>query len=84
MPIGDWVGKCKPRDWRSPTVIDSYNYILKKIVLDTKRLFKRSRVEYVDTTFITKPVWDTAYDWCHLAHRVSSVEASYIAHTILN
>ena len=78
-PIGDMIGKCQPTDWRSPTVIDSYNFILEKLVLDANN----SRVDYLDTTFITKPVWDTAYDWCHLPLKVSSVEALYIAYVLL-
>jgi hypothetical protein len=78
-PIGDMIGKCQPTDWRSPTVIDSYNYILEKLVLNVNN----SRVGYLDTTFITKPVWDSSYDWCHLPHSVSLVEASYIAHVLL-
>jgi hypothetical protein len=78
-PIGDMIGACQPKDWRSPTVIDSYNYILEKLVLD----MNNSRVRYLDTLFITKPVWDSAYDWCHLHHNVSLVEASYIAHALL-
>lgn len=78
-PIGDMIGKCQPTDWRSPTVIDSYNFILENLVLDANN----SRVDYLDTTFITKPVWDTAYDWCHLPLKVSSVEALYIAYVLL-
>jgi hypothetical protein len=78
-PIGDLIGTCPPIDWRSPTVIDSYNFILEKLVLNVNN----SRVGYLDTTFITKPVWDSSYDWCHLPHSVSLVEASYIAHVLL-
>ena len=78
-PIGDSIGKCPPTDWRSPTVIDSYNFIMEELVL---KLYN-SRVGYLDTTFITKPLWDSSHDWCHLSPKVSSVESLYIAYALL-
>jgi len=78
-PIKDMIGKCQPTDWRSPTVIDSYNMILKKIVSNVDN----SRLDYLDTTFITKPLWDSSHDWNHLPHKVSSVEALFIAYVLL-
>ena len=79
MPLGDIVSACPPTDWRSPVVIDSYNSILKDIVRDVNN----SRVSFLDTRFITNPVWDSAPDWCHLHSKVSTVEAFYIASQVL-
>mmetsp|Transcript_31203 Transcript_31203/g.67452 ORF Transcript_31203/g.67452 Transcript_31203/m.67452 type:complete len:531 (+) Transcript_31203:93-1685(+) len=79
LPIGDYVGQCGPGDWRSPTAIDAYNYIIEKVVHESNH----SRVHFVDTRFITDPLWDTAYDWNHIAPRVSQAEAAYIALKVL-
>ncbi len=78
-PLKDMVGKCPPTDWRSPTVIDSYNFIIEELVSK----LNNSRVSYLDTTFITKPLWDSSHDWCHLSRKVSSVESLYIAYVLL-
>jgi len=78
-PIGDLIGACPPTDWRSPTVIDNYNFIIEELVLK----LNSSRVVYLDTTFITKPLWDSSRDWCHLTPKVSSVESLYIAYALL-
>jgi len=54
-PIGDQIGKCnedgRPTDWRSVTVVDGYNEVIKKVVAESNN----SRVEYLDTQFITFP-----------------------------
>jgi len=78
-PIGDWISSCPPQDWRSTTVIDGYNFVLEKIVSGSNH----PRVHLIDTRFITEPLWDATYDWCHLAPRVSQVEAIYIASKVL-
>jgi len=81
-PINDATGKCKdgrPRDWRSPTVIEGYNYALKNIVANSNS----TRVKFVDTNFITFPVWDMTYDFYHLGSKVAAVEALYIAFKVL-
>lgn len=56
LPIGDWVSMCgndkRPWDWRSPTVIDGYNYVLEKVVADSND----TRIHYLDTRFITDPL----------------------------
>jgi hypothetical protein len=79
LPIGDYIGQCGPKDWRSPTVIDAYNHIIEKVVQDSNH----RRVQFLDTRFITNPLWDTAYDWNHVAPLVSQHEAAYIALRVL-
>lgn len=61
-PIGDGTGGCKdghPGNWWSPTVIEGYNYLLKKIVSTRNN----SHIHYIDSDFITYPLWDMSYDW---------------------
>ena len=83
LPIGDSIGRCgndqRPEDWRSPTVMDAYNYLVEKVASDSND----TRIHYIDTRFITDPLWDTAYDWNHVALRVSQVETLYIASEVL-
>ncbi len=43
----------------------------------------RDRVHFIDTRFITEPMWDTANDFNHVHSRVSDVEALYIAGKVL-
>lgn len=42
-----------------------------------------SRVEFLDTNFITYPLWDTAFDFCHFTSQISDVEAMYMAAKLL-
>ena len=60
--IGDARSACedrRPGDYMSTTVIDGYNYILERVVANSNN----SRVKYLDTSFITYPIWDLSYDW---------------------
>lgn len=93
-PIGQWVGACNvdetadpqlpkrpmpgPVEWTSPTVIRAYNDILERTVSENND----DHVQYIDTTFITFPQWDAAFDWNHLPPEVSTPEAAYIASQI--
>lgn len=43
----------------------------------------RDRVHFIDTRFITDPMWDTALDFNHLHSRVGDAEALYIAGKVL-
>ena len=81
-PISDRIGSCqdgRPMDWRSPTVVEGYNAVL-QILVD---ISNDSNIEYLDTSFITYPVWDMTLDWCHHTTQVSKVEALYIAFKVL-
>jgi len=44
---------------------------------------KDPQIQFLDTRFITYPLWDSSYDWYHLADQVAKVEALYFASTIL-
>ncbi|KAL7519099.1 hypothetical protein ACHAWX_003896 [Stephanocyclus meneghinianus] len=89
-PLGYRINDCAPRplDWRSPTVVDAYDYLVKEIVEEFQNMSGSSpglqgRVQYLDTKFITYPLWDAAEDWCHLNPEVQDVEALYIASRML-
>ena len=65
------IGDCPPKDWRSPPVIDGYNAILKDMC-------KESGIPFIDTTFLTGPVWDLTFDWSHFDGYKAEQEIVYI------
>jgi hypothetical protein len=88
-PLGYRYHSCtpkgKPVDWRSFTTTDSYNRVMKELVDETKNDFLdiSNRINWIDTQFITTPLWDTAPDWNHLHFKVSDTEALYYARKFL-
>jgi hypothetical protein len=70
-PIGDIIGSCPPKDWRSPRVIDMYNTI-------EKRVCDEYGMPWIDTNDIMGIMWDRAADWCHYDDVSSDMEAKYI------
>lgn len=56
-PLMGAVNVCK--DWRTPTVMDAYSYVLQMIASETKNV----NVEYIDTNFIIQTHWDGDPDW---------------------
>lgn len=75
VPICYVTSICPPKDWRSPTVMDGYTYLVRKMVADVN---KTDTIQYIDTSFITTPLWDISRDWNHLPRLVSDVEARYV------
>ena len=67
-----------PVEWTSTTVIRSYNNILEKVVAENND----DLVEYIDTSFITFPLWDASWDWNNLPPEISIPEATYIVSRI--
>ena len=86
-PIGNAAGSCPPVDWRSPTVIDGYNFAIQKALRELagsqQQSNRTSPITFIDTNFIVAPMWDSADDWCHLDPQVSDVEAHYIAAVVM-
>lgn len=80
IPIGDVTGSCPITDWRSPIVMDGYSHLIEQAVTEAND----DRVQYLDTTFVTSPMWDSAFDWVHLPPQVSDVEALYMAAKIFH
>ncbi|CAJ1935048.1 unnamed protein product [Cylindrotheca closterium] len=98
-PIMEDSGKCLAGDWRTPTVMTAYSEIIREQVhnlnerilqeaapttTDKKQYQKDPQIQFLDTRFITYPMWDSSYDWYHLSDQVAKVEAQYIAATILD
>jgi len=70
--LGDVKLTCPPQDWRHPAVIDQLNMII-------KNLTQSMGVQFIDTSQIIGPMWDTAGDFCHYRNDdVSSSEALYM------
>ncbi|KAL3942418.1 MAG: hypothetical protein SGBAC_003377 [Bacillariaceae sp.] len=94
MPIGDRASACPPTDWRTPAVANAYNYLLEQAVQEAGRATtkssssllasSKSKVHFLDTLFITHPMWDVAYDLYHLPRKVADLEALYIASIVLS
>ena len=55
--------------------MDGYTYLVRKMVADINMT---DRIQYIDTSFITAPLWDISGDWNHLPRLVSDVEAKYV------
>ena len=68
---------CPPNDWRNPFVIDGYNTII-------ERACQEMNVTFLDTRFISSPLWDSAPDWSHLLHPINVAELNYMAAMTLN
>jgi hypothetical protein len=60
--------------------MDGYSHVVRNIVAN---LNMTPTIQYIDTSFITTPLWDSAHDWCHLPPFVSAVEALYVLGAIL-
>ena len=42
-----------------------------------------ARIHYLDTSFITYPLWDTSQDLYHLIQKVMDVDVQYMASKLL-
>lgn len=68
---------CPPKDWRSPTVLQGYNTIIRQIVESSPK------ARFVDTSFIVSPLWDSSTDWGHVCPQASHVEALYLIAVVM-
>jgi len=72
LPLNNLVASsCPPVDWRSPPVVDRYNIIERKLCME-------HGIPFIDTNFLTSPVWDSSPDWMHLNMPVKLVESQYV------
>ena len=60
--------------------MDGYSHVVRNIVAEINMT---QTIQYIDTSFITTPLWDIAPDWCHLPLLVSNVEALYVLGAVL-
>jgi hypothetical protein len=78
-PLNERIaGYCPPKDWRSPTVLEGYNHILRNACRDTPGF-----IRFLSTRFIVGPLWDASSDWGHVLPLASHVEALYIVACVL-
>jgi hypothetical protein len=82
MPLGQAIyASCPPRDFRNPALMDEYNLAMRRVV---SSLSNRSPPPlFLDSDFITKPMWDSPGDWYHFENEAGRIEAIYIAATVL-
>ena len=76
-PLGMAVLQCPQSEWRTPPLIDGYNFALRQM------LRHHEAVQFLDLDPIVGPMWDTAADWNHYYGDVFSAEVAYILHATL-
>ena len=75
-PMGDLIGDCLPKDWRTPFLVDGYNFVLRRVAA-------KHEIPFLDTNFIVSPMWDSSPDLNHLDNHVGMTEALYILNEIV-
>ena len=76
-PLGDEKNTCPPTDWRTPSVIDTYNEI-------ARRIAKECNVPFLDAGYVMDPMWDSAHDFCHFGKPAGKMEALYFLRKIID
>lgn len=77
--LGDLKTICPPQDWRSPPVIETYNDIIQDLV----RGRSDENLSYLDTTFVSGPLWDIQKDYSHFRNdKVARAEALYVLYRL--
>ncbi|KAL3926659.1 MAG: hypothetical protein SGBAC_013386 [Bacillariaceae sp.] len=84
IPISDRTGSCPMSDWRSPVVMHGYNHLVKKAVQEIQQQNEVGNkiIRFLDTSFITSPMWDSAPDWGHFPLNVTDEEALFMASVV--
>eukprot|EP00586_Coscinodiscus_wailesii_P015846 CAMPEP_0172504546 /NCGR_PEP_ID=MMETSP1066-20121228/179664_1 /TAXON_ID=671091 /ORGANISM="Coscinodiscus wailesii, Strain CCMP2513" /LENGTH=474 /DNA_ID=CAMNT_0013280777 /DNA_START=169 /DNA_END=1596 /DNA_ORIENTATION=- len=77
ISMGDIMLHCPVWELRTPTIMERYNVLLREICANRRK--KGHDVEFLDTDFITLPMWDSSRDWNHVMEKVQKVEAQYVA-----
>jgi hypothetical protein len=65
------VVQCPPGDWRTPAVMEGYNNIIQQIC-------REKNVTFLDSSFLSEPLWDSRPDWNHLGGNEKGLEAVYL------
>jgi hypothetical protein len=68
--------ECPPVDWRTPTAMNGYSEVI-------QRVCREMNITFLDTTFLTAPVWDASPDYCHLDNRTSNAELLFLTGSAL-
>jgi hypothetical protein len=83
LPPDTWR-LCPTEDWRNPALIDQYNGALQRVArVAASESGSSPPPEYLDTSFITRPMWDSPPDWYHFQNEVGRIQSIFIAATIL-
>jgi hypothetical protein len=75
---------CPNQDLRNPAFIDVYNAALQRVVAAAASAAPSNPPKYLDTSFITRPMWDYTSDSSHSSTAVSDARALYFAATLLD
>jgi hypothetical protein len=75
---------CPNDDWRNPPLIDAYREALQRVVAAAATVSPSNPPKYLDTSFISEPLWDFTSDWSHSGASVSDARALFIAATLLD
>jgi hypothetical protein len=83
LRIASWTA-CQAYDWRNPPIIHVYKAALQRVVAAAASKSPSTPPKYLDTSFITQPMWDYTWDWARSGVSVSDARAFYIAATLLD
>jgi hypothetical protein len=64
--------------------MDHYNAALRRVVSVAASDESLSSPEYLDSSFITKPMWDSPPDWGHFKNEAGRVQSVFIAAKVLD
>jgi len=81
-PLSKIILDCKPTDWRSPMLTDTYNDMLMQIAESHPAFHMGSKLCFVDTSEVVRPVWDTPDDWSHYGMKAGVPEAIFLLNQI--
>jgi hypothetical protein len=82
--ISDIWRLCPTFDWRNAAFIDQYNAALRRVaVAAASESSSLPPPMYLDTSLITRPMWDSPPDWYHFKNEVGRVQSIFIAATLL-
>ena len=81
-PLSDIILTCKPTDWRSPMLVDTYNEIIMQIEESHPGFQASNNLNLIDTSEVVRPIWDTPDDWSHYGMKAGIPEAIYLLNHI--
>jgi hypothetical protein len=83
MALTSWQD-CPLGDWRHAPLIDVYKAALQRVVAATASASPANPPKYLDTSFITRPMWEYTWDYSHSSAHISDARALFISATLLD